>query len=391
MGGIPDMDISQLAGLRFMCACGREHGVNIKRIEVTRGIGEALLKTAKAYDEGAILMVSDTNTHRVMGETAVDLLKSGGFRIKNLVYKPERALVPDETAIGRLLMAVEQDTSLIMAVGSGTLNDLCRFVSYKVGIPYCIIATAPSMDGYASTVSPLMAEGFKTTFEATAPIAILGDPECLANAPSVMISAGFGDIMGKYTALADWELSRKLNGEYYCEETVNLMKKAVARCSDNAEAIAYRDKEGIGYLMEALVLSGVAMSFAGNSRPASGAEHHLAHFWEMDALKNKQAHALHGNMVGVGALVISRIYEMADQKQKLGIEIPDTGKIGKLLKIAGCPTDPNTLGVSRELFYSSILHAKEIRPRYTILHLAEKLNILEKAAHELTETYYPAE
>src|SRR5690606_37660380 len=159
------------------------------------------------------------------------------------------------------------------------------------------------MDGYASTVSPLIVEGSKMTYEAVYPKAIIADTNILKEAPLEMIHAGFGDILGKYTSLTDWKLSKIINNEYYCQTTVNLVEKAREKCVENAERIKNRDEKIIRQLTEALIVSGIAIGFIGYSRPASGAEHHLAHYWEIAALRNNQPHPLHGNSVGAATLV----------------------------------------------------------------------------------------
>lgn len=379
-------DLSNIAGLKFSCSCGKEHSVDIRRIEVSQDIDAALLEEAHRMG-GKILLVSDLNTFRVKGEAVSTLLSKEKLCFKSFVFETDH-LVPTEQKLGRLLLEVDGDTSLIIAVGSGSMNDLARMVSSKMRIPYMIVATAPSMDGYASTVSPLIVEGFKTTYEAVYPMAILGDLNVIKAAPPEMITAGFGDILGKFTALTDWALARKVNGEYYCEETVGLMKKAIQKCVDHVEAIAARDEASIKFLMDALILSGVAMGMVGNSRPASGAEHHLAHFWEMDALKRKVPHALHGNMVGVGTVVIAYLYQWVDPIQPLDLELPDPVRIKSLLKKMGAPLSPKDLGIPEEVFTKSVIKAKEIRPRYTVLHVAQKLGILEEAAQRLTNLFY---
>lgn len=275
-----------------------------------------------------------------------------------------------------------------MAVGSGTINDISRFVSYKLKIPYIIVGTAPSMDGYASTVSPLIINGFKKTYEAVYPLAILADKEVLAAAPREMLCAGFGDILGKLTALSDWQLSREKNQEYYCDNCVKMVRSAIRKCVDNAEGINNREPKAIGYLMEALILSGVVMGMVGNSRPASGSEHHLSHYWEMDAIAKNAEHPLHGNSVGVGTVIISKIYKMVASRYKINFPVPDPEEIQGLLEKAGCMDSPKQIRIDKEVFKNSVIHAKEIRPRYTVLHLAEELNILEQAADELTREYY---
>lgn len=388
MDKVSEKSASELAGLRFACSCGREHAVDIERIVIGKNIECELLDVVKGHSQGTILVVTDNNTLALKGRAVADSLNQAGLKTQVLTFQTVHPLVPDETAVGRILLETGSDISLIVAVGSGTLNDLSRYVSFRLCVPYVIVATAPSMDGYASTVSPLIIAGFKKTYEAHYPIAILGDLDSMVKAPDTMICAGFGDIMGKFTALADWALSARRNGEYYCEETVSLVKKAVDTCVANAEGIAARQADAIRSLIDALILSGVAMGLVGNSRPASGAEHHLAHYWEMDALKKGVEHPLHGNMVGVGTLVIARLYHLVHATDRLDMALPDGNHIHSLLKTIGAPVSPLELGVPRDVFYESILHAKEIRPRYTVMHLAEKLGVLELAAQQMTELYY---
>ena len=189
-------------------------------------------------------------------------------------------LVPDEEALISLFSQVPNDCDLILAVGSGTINDLCRYVSYKMKIDYYIIGTAPSMDGYASNVSPLIIKHLKTTFEAHPARVILGDLDVIAKAPLHMISAGVGDILGKYVCLTDLADCHIVNDEYICPEIMALVRQSIQKVAENAALATKRDKAAIAAIMEGLVLSGIAMSYIGNSRPASGSEHHMSHYWE---------------------------------------------------------------------------------------------------------------
>jgi glycerol-1-phosphate dehydrogenase [NAD(P)+] len=273
-------------------------------------------------------------------------------------------------------------------VGSGTLNDLARMLSCKTHIPYFILATAPSMDGFASTVSPLIIEGFKTTYQAVAPAAIIADTSILKDAPMEMIRAGFGDILGKYTALTDWVLARKKCCEYYCELSAKLMERAVEKCMAVHQAVLTRDETAIGLITEALILSGVAMGLVGNSRPASGAEHHMSHYWEMDALKKGWRHPLHGNAVGVATVVSSCIYERMSDQLPAACKPPKPEAIVKLLQSVGAHDNPSQLGVNRELFHETILHAMEVRDRYTILRFAFDAGRLPEIADILTRRFY---
>ena len=383
-----DRDISRMVDMSFDCCCGKSHSVEIKNIYIEKGIADRALELLKPYKSGTILMVADKNTFPISGAPIREALDKEGYKIKILNYDGCGQLVPDEKAIGRLLVEADRDMSLILAVGSGTINDLSRFVSYKLGVPYMIAGTAPSMDGYASTVSPLIVQGTKKTYPAVYPVAVMGDLDAMLKAPSEMLCAGFGDVLGKLTALADWKLSSNMNGEYICPDIMAFVVKAVNKCIDNAAGIAARNEEAIVYLSEALIMTGLAIGMVGDSRPASGSEHHLAHYWEVSALARGVDHPLHGNSVGVGTVIISYIYNMVGNVYNTGIETPDPVYVRGLLKAVGAVDNPFELGIDRRVFHNSILHAKEIRPRYTVLHLAEKLGILEKAAEKLTDMFY---
>ena len=184
-------------------------------------------------------------------------------------------------ALGRLIVEIPSDTSVMLAVGSGTINDISRYLSYKLHIPYVILCTAPSMDGYASVVSPLVIDGVKTTYDAVYPYAIVADINIMKEAPMHMLHAGLGDIIGKYTALSDWHIAEILNKEYFCSSVEQLMIKAVQKCVAASPKIKERDTEAIKSITEALIFSGIAIGMVESSRPASGEEHHLSHCWEM--------------------------------------------------------------------------------------------------------------
>ena len=388
MNEILGKPITDIPGLEFDCSCGKKHSVSIKNIIIGRDNMDVVAKLTAYYGSKKIFMMSDTNTYRIAGKALERLLIKEGFNLDSYVFKNYAALIPDEKSLGRLLVEISRETGLIISVGSGTLNDLARMLSSKMHIPYYIFATAPSMDGYASTVSPLIIEGFKQTYEAVYPDSIIADISILKNAPMPMIQAGFGDIIGKLNCLTDWTLSRELNGEYYCETIVKLVRSAVQKCIDNMDGIQKRDESAIQNITEALILSGIAMGLIGNSRPASGAEHHLAHYWEIDALKHGREHPLHGNSVGVATVVVSSIYEMMADRIPAACKPAKSAEIASMLRHIGANDNPKSLGISRELFYESILHAKEVRPRYTVLQLASTYGLLEKFADELTSRFY---
>ena len=195
----------------------------------------------------------------------------------------------------------------IIGIGSGVIQDLCKYVSHKSGIPYYVVATAPSMDGYTSTGAAMIMGGMKVTYSAGLPTVLLADPAILKDAPMEMIQAGYGDIVGKFSALNDWRLSQVVNGEYFCQDIYNLTMDMVHKTLALADGLVKRDEESVKVLMEALIVVGIAMSFAGSSRPASGSEHHLSHFFEITGIVHDEPYFPHGIDVAYSTIVTAAL------------------------------------------------------------------------------------
>lgn len=388
MASILDRPISQWAGMEYSCACGKSHKVDIQAIRVGSGVIQELPGILRDLGASHIFLVADNYTYEAAGRQVEQLLDQAGLPYHKRVFQTETPLVPNEYALGSVLAAMTSQDDMLLAVGSGTLNDVTKYVSARTGVPYVIAATAPSMDGYASTVAPTILDGFKTTLPAVYPAAIVADVDILKDAPMPMLTAGFGDIIGKFTSLADWRLSHQLNGEYYCPEVAGVIEAAVETCAANAKALAQRGPQAIQAVTEALILSGLAMGMVGVSRPASGAEHQMAHYWEMDALRRGEEHPLHGNAVGVGTVLAASLYEMAAEYLPQGFAAPDKGQILACLQAAGSCADPKELGIRRELCLESLLHAMELRDRFTVQKLLEQKGQLISCAQELVERYY---
>ena len=388
MASILDRPISQWAGMEYSCACGKSHKVDIQAIRVGSGVIQELPGILRDLGASHIFLVADNYTYEAAGRQVEQLLDQAGLAYHKRVFQTETPLVPNEYALGSVLAAMTSQDDMLLAVGSGTLNDVTKYVSARTGVPYVIAATAPSMDGYASTVAPTILDGFKTTLPAVYPAAIVADVDILKDAPMPMLTAGFGDIIGKFTSLADWRLSHQLNGEYYCPEVAGVIEAAVETCAANAQALAQREPQAIRAVTEALILSGLAMGMVGVSRPASGAEHQMAHYWEMDALRRGEEHPLHGNAVGVGTVLAASLYEMAAEYLPQGFAAPDKGQILACLQAAGSCADPKELGIRRELCLESLLHAMELRDRFTVQKLLEQKGKLSLCAQELVARYY---
>lgn len=298
------MDMNSLLGSRE-CACGKIHSCDIKAVFIGPGVLGKIKEVTENYRH--ILLVADKNTYGVCGERVKARL--GGNLEHLLVYESEGVLVPNEEAVAAMERQLTGETDLIVGVGSGVIQDLCKYVSHCAGLPYHIVATAPSMDGYASNGAAMIMGSMKVTYSARVPEVLIGDTEILRNAPMEMIQAGYGDILGKYSCLNDWKLSREVNGEYFCPEVYQLTYDMLRKTKDLGERLQARDGEAVQILMEALVGVGIAMAYVGNSRPASGSEHHLAHFFEVVGLLNQEPYFAHGIDVAFSTVYTQRLRE----------------------------------------------------------------------------------
>lgn len=300
------MNINQLLSGKKNCACGMDHTCAIEQVVIENGAIQKLPAMTSKYHH--IVLVCDQNTYKVGGQKVEALLKD---RLEHvLIYQSgDKFLVPNEEAIEKLSAVVSDKTDLIVGVGSGVINDTCKYVSFTHKLPYYIVATAPSMDGYASVGAAMIIGNMKVTYDAHVPTAIIGDVDLLKTAPIDMIKSGYGDIIGKYSALNDWKLSHVINGEYICEYVYDLTYSMLSETLKIADGILKREDESIRTLMEALVTVGIAMSFVGNSRPASGSEHHLSHFFEIVGLLKDEPYFFHGIDVVYSTVVTERIRE----------------------------------------------------------------------------------
>ena len=201
------------------------------------------------------------------------------------------------------------DASLIIGIGSGVIQDLCKYVSKTSGVPYMVVATAPSMDGYASPGAAMILRGMKETVSAGLPRAIVADVDVLCQAPMDMIRAGFGDIIGKYSSLCDWKLAHAVNNEKLCPYVYRFTYEMIERVKEKAAGLILRDGDSIAALFEALIVVGILMSFVGNSRPASGSEHHLSHFFEISGIVMDLPYLTHGIDVAYSTVITARIRE----------------------------------------------------------------------------------
>lgn len=297
------MDINKLLG-GVNCSCGKVHTCDIEYVYIEKSATERLKEICR--NNRNLLIVADQNTYDAAGEKTVAALPHK--HIKKVIFSGDEILVPNETAIAEVTDNLE-NIDMIIGIGSGVIQDLCKYVSFYNKVPYIIVATAPSMDGYASNGAAMITNGMKVTYPAGLPVAIIADTAVLANAPMDMIKAGYGDIIGKFSALNDWKLSHCVNNEFFCEYIYDLTYSQIKTTLDLADGILKRDEKSINALMEALVIIGILMSFAGSSRPASGSEHHLSHFFEITGILEEKEYFSHGIDVAYSTVITAKLRE----------------------------------------------------------------------------------
>ena len=300
------MTINELLAGMPTCSCGRAHVCPIDSIVIGKNACDSLAELCADYNN--ILLVADNNTYTVGGERV--MAKIGHKISDTLVFdKGDSVLVPDERALSAIEARLTDKTELIIGIGSGVINDLCKHVSFNAGLRYYIVATAPSMDGYASKGAALILDGMKVTTNADVPKAIIGDVELLGSAPMDMIRAGYGDIIGKYSCLNDWKLAHLVNGEYLCREVLDATYEEVEKTVKLADGLLKRDEDAVAALMQALVAVGILMAYVGNSRPASGSEHHFSHYFEIVGIVRGEDYLPHGIDVCYSAIETAKIRE----------------------------------------------------------------------------------
>lgn len=444
MSNVPKL--ADYLGKPFKCSCGRTHSTGLEGCTVGAGVLTSLVDYVEKYGFKKVYVACDEITYGIAGEKVMNILHDANINAKAHVFTGGR-FIPNEESLGKLMIDAPRDLDLVVAVGTGSINDMCRFFSYQMNVPYAIVATAAPMDGFASSGAALMVDNIKQTIPAQTPLFIIGDTDILCGAPARMISAGLGDLLGKFTCLNDWRISKIVNDEYYCDTVVNLVKDCIENVLKNADKAASRDPKVIGDIMEGLVLTGVAMSFVGNSRPAAGCEHHLNHYWEAIEIQNGQIPVLHGIEVGLAEVVILKMteflresrpdfdaarekakqYDQAAWEEKMKevygtasdaiIELeheskkndpegrlkridkieenwdeivklmndymPSAERLIEILTSLDAPYFPSQVGFSDEMLYNALVYGKENRARYTLLSMMGDLGVLEDLAKKV--------
>ena len=293
------------------CPCGREHRTAVQDVQVGSGlvnkVGEILKKNGFPKN---ILLVADRNTLSA-AKGIEESLKD--FSVEYKIYDEIRVACMEH--VEELENIIQGRDIAVLSVGTGSVNDPCRLAAARQNKKLCIFGTAPSMDGFASYSSPILKDGFKSSYPAKSPEVIIGDTTILAAAPVYLKSAGFGDMVAKYIGLADWKISSLLTEETYCEKVGDLTRDAVDKLMSMADRVTENDEETAGEIFKSLLMTGIGMSFMQNSRPASGCEHIIAHLVECVELRDGIIPNYHGEDIGVFTLLMLKYYgELADRK-----------------------------------------------------------------------------
>ncbi|MBN2315164.1 MAG: iron-containing alcohol dehydrogenase [Sedimentisphaerales bacterium] len=435
------MSLEGLLDTTFDCECGRRHNVPVKRIIYSEDALERLPEVLSSIVSGRrIVLTADNRTWDIAGCNAEKILERAG-------WSTEHIIVPDIDHGNPVCNEKTYDwlsdklpsADIALAVGSGVINDLTKWVAFDRDLPYAVFATAATMNGYtAANVAPTL-KGVKSLIRTRPPIAVFAIPSMIVEAPFELTASGLGDTLAKPVSTADWIFNHIFFDEYFCRYCSEMINTLEPYYFDHPEDIKNRQPDAIEALFKALLYSGIAMTLVGTSAPASGGEHLLSHTLDMMTSVDGVAHDLHGRQVGLGTLFSSAIYDRIfriedtvihasssdidttfwgplaesvsrqyEQKQPLlqilrekltdgqawrafldagrdQVRPPD--QIKHCLRTAGAAHTFKDIGCSHGRLRDAILHMHEIRKRPTVIDLAWILGILPGAADEIIDQW----
>lgn len=433
---------SDLLGQTFACECGKTHAIPIRAVVYSAAAIRQLPALLDRHLTGRrINLVADERTYPLIGRECETALNQAG----RIVQAP---IVPDAPHGGPICDDITRDALLprlppcdgFLAVGSGTISDLVKWIACDAKLPYAMVATAASMNGYASNNIAPSVRGVKRVLNGTVPRFIAAVPSVIQQAPGELTAAGFGDVLAKPVSMTDWKLNQLLFEEYYCPVCAQLIRELEPAYMAHPEAIRAREPDAIEALFQALIYSGVSMTMAGTSFPASGGEHMISHVLDMTAAIHEVPHDYHGRQVGLGTIFACALYErvlaldtpcfelnteptdeaywqsltgvveeehaLKRRKAERAVQrlqqesamwdrlrtvlAPMTrpaAAIKQCLRAAGAAHRLDDIGCTRERFLAAAYHAHQIRERYTILDLARAAGVMPDAAGEIVDEY----
>lgn len=441
---------SDLLSQSFACECGKTHSIPIRAVAYCATAIQQLPSLLDRYLAGQrINLVADERTYPLIGRECEAILNQAGRIVQAFI-------VPDAPHGGPVCDDVTRDALLarlppcdgFLAVGSGTISDLVKWIATSPGkrqacdakLPYAMVATSASMNGYASNNIAPSIRGVKRVLNGTVPRFIVADPSVIQQAPFELTAAGFGDVLAKPVSMTDWKLNQLLFEEYYCPVCAQLIRELEPAYLAHPEAIGTREPHAIEALFQALVYSGVSMTMAGTSAPASGGEHMISHVLDMTAAIHGVPHDYHGRQVGLGTIFACALYErvlaldaprfqlrteptdeaywqsltaVVEEEHALkrskaeravqrlqqesalwnrlrGLLKPMTrpaSAIKQCLRAAGAAHRLDDIGCTRDRFLAATHHAHQMRARYTIIDLARAVGVMPNAAEEIVDEY----
>ncbi len=312
---------------------------------------------------GSIVVATGERTRSLAGDRARDILAKADHDVSlSLVSGATDTEVTKLIAAGR-----RANAGAILGVGGGSVIDVAKLAAHELGVPYVSSPTSASHDGLTSpraSIKGVNGEG-SSSRQAETPLAIVADTGVIVRAPYRMLAAGCADAISNYTAVLDWQLSHRLKGEIYSSFAAVLAQTAAELIIEHANSIKPNIEESAWLVTKSLIVSGVSMSVAGSSRPASGAEHMISH--TLDILAPGRAY--HGEQVGVASIMTMYLHG------------GDWKRIRDSLKMVGAPTTTRELGIPEEVMIEALTRAHANKPdRYTILG---ESGITRQAAEEL--------
>ena len=425
----------------FTCSCGKVHNALLDDYIVGKGAIREIASLMARYGATKPYLIADRNTYQAAGKQVCKVLDAHNIPYSLYVFSQE-TIHPNEEAVGSAAMHYDVSCDMVIGIGSGVINDIGKLISKLTKTPYIIVATAPSMDGYASATSSMDVDGLKTSVPSRCANVIVGDLDVLREAPVQMLFSGLGDMLAKDVSICEWRISNLITGEYYCPTVAEYIRKALKKCVDHAEGLLNREEEAVRAVFEGLIIGGVAMNYAGLSRPASGVEHYFSHVWDMRALEFGMPASTHGIQCALGTLYALRIYEqvkkytpdvaLAEQKvsafdhpsydqflkdflgrsaesmlaleekegkydpvkhhsriayiaehwqelvQIMEQELPAAAELERLLKAIGAPCSVEEIGLSADILRPTFEATKDIRDKYVLSRLCWDLGILNE-------------
>lgn len=307
---IKSLSLEQLIALgEFQCECGKIHSVGTKRVIIEEDAISRLPELIEECGAKKPFLLSGTASFQAAGDKVCSVLEQAGIPYTKYIL-PGTPVKPTEGTVGSAVMHFDPTCDLVIGIGSGVVNDTGKLLAAVSGRRYMIVGTAPSMDGFASATSSMDRDGLKVSLDSTFAWAVIGDVEILAQAPMRMLQAGVGDMLAKYISLLEWKIASILVDEYYCPVVAGLVENSLARIVEATPKLLQRDHQAVKAVMEGMVIAGMAMKYAGLSRPASGMEHYFSHIWDMRSLSFPEAQAdLHGIQCGIATLYSLKVYE----------------------------------------------------------------------------------